>query len=187
MNFNKHLELEGKHAYLSASKYHWVNYTDEKFDDTFRTQMAAARGTELHNLAFDLIRLGVKLKGNTQTLASYVNDAIGFRMTPEQVLSYSRNAFGTADAVSFRNNLLRIHDLKTGVTKASFKQLEVYTALFCLEYGFRPAEIKVELRIYQNDAIQIYEPDLEDIMHIMSKIKHFDERIENIRKEALDG
>ena len=30
MNFNKHSNLEGRHAFLGASKYHWVNYDEDK-------------------------------------------------------------------------------------------------------------------------------------------------------------
>ena len=26
MNFNKHWDIVGKHAFLGASKYHWINY-----------------------------------------------------------------------------------------------------------------------------------------------------------------
>jgi hypothetical protein len=33
--FNKHSNLAGQHAFLSASKYHWVNYTDQKLDASF--------------------------------------------------------------------------------------------------------------------------------------------------------
>lgn len=184
-NFNRHFELEGRHATLSASKYHWINYTDEKFDLYYRTQMQATRGTDLHALGSEAIRLGVKLPDTTQTLNMYINDAIGFRMRPEVVLAYSPNAFGTADAISFRDGILRIHDLKTGMTKTSFKQLCVYTALFCLEYDVKPATITIELRIYQNDEIQSYTPDLEEIMHIMNRIVTLDARINELRMEEL--
>ena len=30
MIFNRHDELEGLHAFLSASNYHWINYSEEK-------------------------------------------------------------------------------------------------------------------------------------------------------------
>lgn len=184
-NFNRHYELQGKHAVLSASKYHWINYTDEKFELNYRTQLQAQRGTDLHALASEAIRLGVKLPQGTKTINAYVNDAIGFRMTPEQVLCYSINAFGTADAISFRDGVLRIHDLKTGLTKTSFKQLEVYVAYFCLEYDIKPATISIEVRIYQNDEVLIHTPDLEDIMHIMQRTIDFDARITQLRLEEL--
>lgn len=105
----------------------------------------------------------------------YVNDAIGFKMKPEQVLYYSDNCFGTADAIIFRNNLLRIHDLKTGVTKAHMEQLEIYAALFCLEYKIKPGDIEMELRIYQNDEVLYHNPTAEDILPIMDKIVHWDD------------
>jgi hypothetical protein len=147
--------------------------------------MASQRGIELHELAQRLIRLGVKLPVNKQTLSMYVNDAIGYRMTPEQILYYSDNCYGTTDAISFRRNKLRVHDLKTGITPASQHQLEVYSALFCLEYRFKPFDIQIELRIYQNDEAHIYEPDPDDIIHIMEKIKLFDKRITAHRMEGL--
>ena len=190
MQFNAHPEVAGSHAFLSASKYHWIRYDEEKILETFTTAMAAARGTRLHNFAAEAISLGQKLPKTQQTISMYVNDALGFRMKPEQVLFYSRNAFGTADAISFRRErghsrtVLRIHDLKTGVSKANVNQLEIYTALFCLEYDIKPHEIDIELRIYQNDFIQIYEPDPEDILHIMDKLVTFDRIIDNARMEA---
>lgn len=184
MKFNRHSEVEGQHAVLSASKHHWVRYDDEKFDETFRTRLAAQRGTELHDLAHNAVRLGVKLPRSRKTLNMYVNDAIGFRMKTEQVLFYSFNAFGTADAISFRKNVLRIHDLKTGVSRASHHQLEVYAAFFCLEYGIKPGEIEMELRIYQNDDIQVFVPEVDDIAHTMDRVVTFDKRIEHLRAEA---
>lgn len=184
MNFNVHSNLVGQHAFLSASKYHWVNYDDDKLDAAYIAALAARRGTELHELAHNLIRLGVKLPKTPTTLNMYVNDALGYRMTPEQVLYFSDNCFGTADAIAFRRNKLRIHDLKTGVTPTSEKQLEVYAALFCLEYRFKPFDIQMELRIYQNDEVRIYEGDPDTIAHIMDRIITFDRRINEIRREA---
>lgn len=184
MLFNRHLDLAGQHAFLSASRYHWINYSDEKLDRMFIAQMAAVRGTELHALAHECIRLGVKVKA-PKTIQLYVNDAIGYRMSQEQVLYYSDNAFGTADTISFRRNKLRIHDLKTGSTPCSEHQLEVYAALFCLEYKFKPFEIETELRIYQNDEARIYDGDPDVIAHIMDKIVTFDRRINEIRLEAM--
>lgn len=185
MLFNKHSDLAGQHAFLSASKYHWINYDEEKLDRVFTARMAAAHGTDLHNFALDAIRLGVKLPKSAKTLHLYVNDAIGYRMTPEQMLFYSINAFGTADTIAFRRNKLRIHDLKTGKLQASVHQLEVYAALFCLEYRYKPAEIEIELRIYQNDEVQVYEGDPDVITHIMDKIVMFDKRLNALRLEAM--
>lgn len=185
MRFNDHSRLVGKHAFLSASQNAWTNYTDDKLVDRYRTSLAAMKGTELHNFAAEAIRLGIKLPRTSKTLNMYVNDAIGFRMEPEQVLHYSDNAFGTADAISFRKGLLRISDLKTGVSPASMRQLEVYVAFFCLEYEVKPAEIDVELRIYQNDEVIIHIPDLEDIMQIIGTIVRFDKKIDLLKLEAL--
>lgn len=183
MNFNDHSKLKGMHAFLSASKYHWINYDEEKLVETYSRHLAAQRGTILHDFAAQCITLGQKLPKSSKTLNKYVNDAIGYKMMPEQVLFYSENCFGTADAISFRDNLLRIHDLKTGESKTHMEQLMVYAALFCLEYGIKPEEIDMELRIYQNDEILFHNPTHEDIRPIMKTIINFDRLISKIRKE----
>ncbi len=185
MNFNAHSQLIDQHAFLSPSKYHWVNYSDEKLIETYSNYEAAAKGVRLHEFAKECIELGIKLPRSRKTLNMYVNDAIGFKMTPEQILYYSENCFGTADAISFRRNQLRIHDYKSGVTPASVKQLEVYTALFCLEYGINLNDIFIELRIYQLDDIVIHQPMFEDIHYIMQKIIDFDKKIEKIKMSSL--
>lgn len=184
MAFNKHSELEGKHSFLSPSKSSWVNYDLDKLDSVFEASKAAARGTRLHKLAHDLIREKQKLPATKETMCLYVNDAIGFRMTPEQPLRYSKHCFGTADALSFRRNKLRVHDLKTGEKETSERQLEVYVALFCLEYGFLPFNIEMELRIYQSDEVRIYDPDPVDITLIMDRIKVFSARLDELEMEA---
>jgi hypothetical protein len=104
-------------------------------------------------------------------------------MVCEQVLYYSENCFGTADAISFRYNTLRIFDLKTGVIAGSVHQLEIYAALFCLEYGKDPFKINIELRIYQDNEVVIYDADPEDIMFIMERIQEFDQQINQLRLE----
>lgn len=171
MNFNKHLNLEGKHAFLSASKYHWINYDESKLKETFINDLAKARGTELHEFAAKCITLGIKLPKVKKTLNMYVNDAIGFKMTPEQVLYYSDYCFGTTDAISFRDNFLRIHDFKSGETPAHMEQLMIYAALFCLEYHYKPSQINMELRIYQSDEMLVCIPSSEEIEKIMDTIK----------------
>lgn len=185
MIFNTHFNLAGRHAFLSASKYHWTNYSDERLDEVFINSLAAQRGTELHAFAHEAIRLGIKLKG-TNTLAKYVNDCIGFKMTPEQTLFYSDNCFGHADAINFRQMKLKIFDLKTGVNLCKIVQLEIYAALFCLEYGYDPFELEeIELRLYQNDEVSIYEADPAVIQKHMDTIKRFDKRIEAKRMEVM--
>jgi hypothetical protein len=146
--------------------------------------LAARRGTELHAFAHEAIRLGIKLPRGGKSLNAYVNDAIGYRMSSEQILYYSDNCFGTADTISFRKNCLRIHDLKTGVTPTSERQLEVYAGLFCLEYRFNPFDIEIELRIYQSDEVRVYVGDPDIIHHIMDRIVVFDKRIEALKQES---
>lgn len=184
MNFNKHCSLEGKHAFLGASKYHWINYDADKLVDSYTKFQATLNGTILHDFACQCITLGQKLPKSQKTLNMYVNDAIGFKMKPEQVLYYSDNCFGTADAIIFRNNLLRIHDLKTGVTRAHMEQLEIYAALFCLEYNKKPSDIDMELRIYQNNEIIVHNPTVEDILPIIDKIITFDKIIDKMKIEG---
>ena len=206
MDFNPHYNLVGQHAFLSASKYHWINYDEEKLATSYLKYQAIQRGTRLHDIARQLIEEGIKLPKSQKTLNMYVNDAIGYRMSPEQVLFYSENCFGTADAIgfkmtpeqplyfsdncfgtadtiSFKKNFLRIHDLKTGETPASVHQLEIYDALFCLEYGMSPTEIEHELRIYQLDQVLVHIPDSQWIREIMNKIIIFDKRVEKLKLE----
>lgn len=174
MHFNNHSNLVGRHAKFSASKWHWINYDTDKLKVVYENMAAKEYGTRLHAFAAECISLGQKLPRSKRTLNSYVNDAISYRMEPEQVLYYSDNFFGTADAISFRDNQLRIHDLKTGKVQAHFEQLEIYTALFCLEYRLKPSSIATELRIYQNDDVAIFEPDPKTIKDICDKIVEFD-------------
>lgn len=184
MNWNRHSNLEGSHAFLGASKYHWINYDEDKLAQSYKNFLAAQRGTRIHAFAKECIELGVKLPKSKKTLNMYINDAIGFKMTPEQVLFYSENCFGTADSISFKNGLLRIHDLKTGVTPASIKQLYIYSALFCLEYKVKPSEIDMELRLYQSDEVIVDNPEVDDIVPIMDKIISFDKLIDKMKSEV---
>lgn len=183
MNFNKHSNLEGQHAFLSASKYHWINYDRDKLIESYMAYLASARGTELHDFAAKCIKLSQRLPKSKKTLNMYVNDAIGFVMTPEQVLYYSDNCFGTCDAISFRDGTLRIHDLKTGTIPAHMEQLYIYAALFCLEYRQNPEDIKTELRIYQDDDVIIESPPPELIISVMERIREFDRAIEQLKEE----
>lgn len=183
MKFNVHRNLSGLHAPFSASQSHWLRYDDNKAMEVYANRKAAELGTRLHQWAKETIDLRIKQPKSKKTLYSYVNDAIGFRMDTEVVLYYSDRFFGTADSICFRNNKLRIHDLKTGKSPVHMDQLEVYAALFCLEYRLKPGDIDMELRIYQNDEIIVHEPTTEDIAHIMDKIIHLDKLLEQIDNE----
>ena len=184
MNFNKHSKLEGLHAPFGASQSSWLRYDDEKVREVYLNKQAAMMGTRLHAWAKDTIDLGIKQPRSKKTIYAYVNDAIGFKMNTEVVLYYSDRFFGTADAISFRNNMLRIHDLKTGKTPVHMEQLLIYAALFCLEYKIKPGEIDIELRIYQNDEILYLNPTAEDVVPIMDKIVHFDKLLKEMEEEG---
>ena len=204
MNYNKHSDLEGKHAFLGASRSSWLNKDKDQLLVAYSRQYITEIGTALHDIARKHIKHGFKLtKGSKKeimlsliedyhipgiaidlgidydfvfdNLVNYINDAIGYRMIPEQILYYSENSFGTADAITsldstFKNKLLRIHDLKTGTTPAHIEQLLIYAALFCLEYNTKPSEIDFELRIYQGCEIIEYKPEVDEILPIMDKI-----------------
>lgn len=184
MNFRNHLELKDQHAFLGASRYSWLRYDELRLVEAFASYMAAQKGTELHAFAAQCIKLGQKLPKSNKTLNLYVNDAIGFRMTPEQPLVYSENCFGTADSIAFRNDFLRIHDYKSGVTEASMDQPLIYSALFCLEYHINPFDIVTELRIYQSDVVRADRPEPGDISAVMDKIVAFDKIISKIKLEG---
>lgn len=189
--FLPHYNLVGKHAFMSASQNSWLGYDGEKLRNRFYTSMAAALGTRKHEVAKELIEMGIKLPDTGQTLNSYVNDCIGYRMQPEVVLYYSDNCFGTADAIQFKLNprtkkmRLRVFDLKTGVKEASERQLWIYIALFCLEYQVDINDIEVDARIYQNDLINRFEINPEDILNVMAKIVEFNVIVDEIRLEEL--
>jgi len=186
MEWKNHSKLDGKHAILSPSQPSWLKYDDERLLEYAITKQAAERGTRLHEWAAETIKLGIKQavpRGKIRTIESYVNDAIAYRMTPEVLLYYSDYIYGTADAICFRNNKLRIHDLKTGKGKVHPEQLVVYAALFCLEYKEDPERLSdITLQIYQNDHIDVIEVTPEDIRDAMDKIKHLDE---TLRKENV--
>lgn len=186
MNFIRHFHLEGQHAPFSASQPQWLRYDDEKLVEAYINKKAADLGTKLHEWAKMTIDLGIKQPRSNKTLYAYVNDAIGFKMSTEVVLYYSDRFFGTADAISFRNNVLRIHDLKTGKGPVKPEQLLIYAALFCLEYQYKPGEIsKIELRIYQNDAVQVFNPTAEDILPVMDAIVHKDKILKKLEQEGV--
>ena len=188
MQFNKHYKLEGLHAPFSASQSSWLRYPDEKAIEVYYNLKAKETGSKLHAWAKQTIDLGIKQPRSNKTLYAYVNDAIGFKMDTEVVLFYSERFFGTADAISFRNNTLRIHDLKTGKSgdiDKHMEQLEIYAALFCLEYDKRPGEINIELRVYKNDEVAVHKPTAEDIAPIMDKIIHLNKIIARIEGEEV--
>ena len=188
MNFNKHFKLEGLHAPFNPSSPAWLRYDDEKLLEVYKNKKAAEMGTRLHKWAKDTIDLGIKQPRSNKTLYAYVNDAIGFRMDTEVVLFYSELVFGTADSICYRRGpngrwMLRIHDLKTGKTKVDMEQLEIYAALFCLEYDVKPGNIDMELRIYQNDQVIVHNPTAEDILPIMDKIVHIDKKLREVEED----
>lgn len=181
MIFNSHSEIEGQHAFLGASKYHWLNYDEKKLADAYMKSMAVQRGNELHAYAAESIRLRQKLAKNKQTLNMYVNDGVSYMMTPEQPLYFSRNCFGTTDSISFRDKVLRIHDYKSGITPAHMEQLYIYAALFCLEYKYDPADIQILTQIYQSSNIWAESPQPSLIRDIADKIVYDDQIIEKLR------
>lgn len=194
MKLNKHSNLIGQHAFLSPSNVHWVNYTDEKLISVYEKRiLAVERGTKLHEYACSAIELKRKQPKTKDTVCMYINDAIGFGMTPEQPLYYSDMCFGTTDAIKFDNKkkLLRIHDLKTGETPAHMDQLITYAALFFLEYGNQIkyeynldiSDISIELRIYQKCEIIPYNPTTEEILTRMDLIVRMDKILQDRKAE----
>ena len=210
MTFNKHFNLEGQHALLSASKYHWLNDNDEEFYKRTVSFYAATIGTILHDVAKKRIKHGFKIKKGEKTsvilelvdkgiplkiiemidfdsmfdnLMVYINDCVSFKMRPEVLLYYSDNCFGTADAIRYdeRDPFLRIHDLKTGVNQVKMEQLMIYASLFCLEYRKSPEDTKIELRIYQNNEVIVHSPPCEQIKSIMKTIIDRDKVVNAIR------
>lgn len=206
MNWNQHRNLEGSHAFLSASKYSWLSKTNEEIVQSYTNSFSQAIGTLSHAFAADYIRFREKLrKGDSRTLKMdlmrkgipeyaidirafyptvmrYVNDSIDFMMDPEVLLYYSDLCFGTADSIQVSNGVLRIHDLKTGSTVAKIDQLKIYAALFYLEYGQKPERLRTELRIYQSDDIIVHEPEVDEIREVMDAIVEKDRVLQKLKE-----
>lgn len=186
MNWKNYSALKGTHAFLSPSKYYWLRYDDAKLIDKYLNYSAATLGTKLHELAANLISLSVRLPDVPIALNMFVNDAIGFGMDPEVVLYYSVNCYGTADAISWKNGVLRIHDLKTGVSPASMDQLMVYAGLFCLDYGIKASSLNdVFLAIYQNDEVITFNPHKKDVFDVSKRIIEADNIIKKIEEDGF--
>jgi hypothetical protein len=185
LRFKRHFHLTGQHAFLSPSVYHWINYDEEKLALRYKTLKAALEGMEQHRYAAIAIEEQEIQDDETTTVGMYINQCIQYRMTPEVVLYYSPNSFGTVDAIAYRHRILRISDLKTGATRASEHQLEVYAALFCLEYEVDPFSLRdIELRIYQDNQCNVYVGDPGFIKGIMDKIVKFDQILNKLREEV---
>lgn len=213
MIFERYSDLEGQHAFLSPSQPHWLRYTEDKLVERYLNSLAVQRGTELHKFASDAIRLNIPLPRSKTSLNMFVNDAIGFKMSSEQPLYYSGFCFGTADAIEYKKNYLRIHDLKTGEMEAKMDQLKVYAALFCLNYQsivrklrnegksdidiaakldlkttelhFEPAQMSgIELRIYQFGEIRTEMADPLEIRSIMDIIVDHTNTLRRVEAEA---
>ena len=211
MIFNAHSNLVGQHAFLGASKFSWLNYDEETLVQRYKQQWATQIGTVLHKLASDCIKNHIRLSKSADrnlvfleltrcgistdfididnilsTLVPFVNDAIGFKMTSEQILYYSDNCFGCADVISYRNKILRIHDYKSGSLPAHMEQLMVYSGLFCLEYKIDPYDIQeTELRIYQNSEILYHKPSGKEVMDICDRIVEANGIVEKINPKVV--
>lgn len=191
-NHDREFRVFGDHAFLSPSAHAWVNYSDEKMSDVYLNRLATSRGTALHSVAADLIKLKIRLPPDVpKALNMHVNDAITLGLHPEQRLFYSRYCYGTADAIGIVNNVLHVHDLKTGQTKVvSFMQLRIYAALFFLEYedeGYGLSTFDdIILSIYQGEEVRTEHADSEKILPIMDKIVRFSRYLETLEAEYND-
>ena len=179
MNWKSYSGLTNTHAFLSPSKHHWLNYTDEKLLESYKNHKRIVLGTRLHALASELIELARMQPPTADSFNAFVNDAIGYGMASEVILYYSPRCYGTADAIKFENKVLRIHDLKTGNAPGSMKQLLIYAALFCLDYEIDPLEIsEIFLRIYQNEEIIEMNPEPKDVFEVGRRIVYLDKLVE---------
>lgn len=204
---------EGMHLFLSpSSAKSWGAKTKEELFDAYVSKCAADIGTAVHEKAADYIRFRQKITNHQKTdlwihllkshipsnvididylfdnFKLYVNDSVQFGMRPEVGLRYNENAGGHCDAISFRRDVLRIHDLKTGKREAGFEQLEAYAALFCLEYGHDPSELRgINLRIYQNGEFREEEPSPDLIHNWIIDIQEKEEYVTAFLKEGRYG
>ena len=170
MKLNRHTELDGKHAMFGGSNSSWIRYSDEKLLSFLKNMHAKERGTKLHDYRCKAIELGRHQPDDGDTVNNYINDCIDYGMTPEAHVKFSEYFFGTRDAINFKDNVLRIFDLKTGTTPTHIEQLMFYRAVFCLEYDINPLNLEFDLRIYQSNDIRCESPSGSDIMTLMDRI-----------------
>ena len=213
MIFVKHSNWEGKHSILSPSKWQWLNDDEESLKRRIISSYMPTVGKIIHDYACDRITYGQKLQKtdkkdiifellrnevprfvvsgldmNTifENLYNYINDCIGFRMSPEVGLGISDYGFGHTDCIGFneKENLLRVFDLKTGKIPAHMEQLIVYCAYFCIEYHKKPYEFNSELRIYQNNEIIFHNPQPEEVAPVIDNIVSKNNYITRLFKEG---
>ena len=200
MNWINYSNLKGSHALISpSSSFRWLDYDEDHIVDAIYSTFATKRGTALHELACKMIKYNIKMNKSDRhmvqmslmeanippsvmdipsamdVLVPYVNDCIGFRMDPEVVLYFSDYCYGTTDAISYDEGMLRIHDLKTGTTPPHIEQLMSYAALFSLNYNESPKKFQTELRIYKKDEILVHNPSSDEIQAYIDKIKKVNE------------
>ncbi len=211
MYFNDHHEFEGKHAFLGASQYHWMDWNDEILKQRWINSFAQDIGTIIHELASTCIKKKIKLNESDVNLViitllkngipmnvfnphrilanlmNFVNDCIDENMLSEVILFYSELAFGTTDAIKFDEikKILKIKDYKNGRVPAKMNQLLIYAALFCLEYDKNPNDFTTELSIYQNEDVVTYFPSANEIQAYMDKIRDTELKVRDI-KEGVD-
>ena len=110
MIYNDHSKLKGSHAFLSASKYYWLNYDADKLVVVYNNLKNQEMGTKLHEFAANCIDLGQRLPDEKKTINMYVNDAIGYKMKPEQILYYSDNCYATTLMKNLRERSSTVKD-----------------------------------------------------------------------------
>lgn len=181
MDYDRHSNLKGTHATFSGSNWHWITKSDEEIFTYIENLRAKQIGTELHELAENIIKHKIKVANIKSTFYMYCRDAVGFRMEPEVCVYYSDNFYGFADSLLYdeKKRILRIFDLKTGKNVAHMEQLYVYAAFFCLEHNINPYDIQCELRIYQNNEVRIEEGDPDTILTFMEKTRHIQRLLES--------
>ena len=186
MIWKSYSHLRDSHAFLSPSKYHWLRYDETKLVDRYRNHSAVILGTRYHKVAEELIRLAIRLPDIPVAINMFVNDAIGFGMSPEVILYYSPNCYGTADSILWETGILRIHDLKTGTSSASMDQLMVYASLFCLDYKVEPKDLlETHLRIYQGEELIMFNPSSREVFDVVKRIIDADNVIKKIEEKGI--
>lgn len=170
------ISLQLKYSTLKDLSHSILSYIYRKYYDEERAEI-----TETGNKILQTARVLPKEK--LVTLQQYINDGSGFRMKTEQTLVYSDFIYGTADAIRYEDDVLRISDYKSGKHPVSMDQLLVYAALFCLEYKVDPMKTKFHLRIYQQGKIICNEPEGSQILDIANRIVYVNKVATSVRGE----
>ena len=130
MIFNEHWNQVGKHAFLGASKYSWINYDEAKLVESYNNYLAVQRGTELHEFAAKCIELGQKLPRTQADILEYLIHNQGIRCIKYFVNSNEPNYSGVeGKSKNYNNNFgiwsQGVKNVRKALDDRGFKDIKI--------------------------------------------------------------